>query len=299
MDLNEYQRLANLTDQRPAPAAGDEDEDDHGALVYPLVGMASEVGSLLTQYKRRVRDRDAHELFSERVGEELGDILWYLANLATKMNLSLEQVATRNLDRVNERWPTEGATVPEKLLDDGFPKSEQLPRRASVRFAAVEIDGKMKVQIRSEGDQLGNDLTDMNYADDGYRFHDAFHLTYAALLGWSPVSRSFFKTKRASDPRVREIEDGGRAVVIEEAISAYVFEYAQHAAFLDGVTTLDYELLRTIKGMCSHLEVRARTSAEWQAAILRSFDIWRALRDNAGGIVHLDLSARTIDFEAG
>jgi NTP pyrophosphatase (non-canonical NTP hydrolase) len=295
VELNEYQRQANLTDQRPRRV--DEGGDEEASLVFPLIGLASEVGSLLTQYKRRVRDRDAHELFSERVREELGDILWYVANLATKAGLTLDDVADINLRRVNERWPAEGAVVPGKLLDDDFPGPEQLPRRATVRFAEVEVGGQMKVQIRSEGDQLGNDLTDMNYADDGYRFHDAFHLSYAALLGWSPVSRSFFKTKRDSDPRVREVEDGGRAVVIEEAISAFVFEYARHAAFLRGVSALDSELLRTVAGMCSHLEVRVRSSAEWQTAILRSFDVWRQLRDHNGGVVHIDLEARTIDFE--
>ena len=156
----------------------------------------------------------------------------------------------------------------------------------------------MKLQISSEGAQLGNDLTDMNYDDDGYRFHDAFHLTYAATLGWSPVARSFFKTKRDSNPRVREIEDGGRAVVIEEAISALVFDYARKQRFLDGVPHLDFELLRSVQGFVSHLEVRTRTVDEWEKAILRSYQIWRQLRDHQGGVVHLDLPARTIDFEA-
>ena len=43
-------------------------------------------------------------------------------------------------------------------------------------------------------------------------------------------------------------------------------------------------LLRTVADLCSHLEVRARSSAEWQHAILRSFEIWRHLRDNRGGL---------------
>jgi NTP pyrophosphatase (non-canonical NTP hydrolase) len=296
MELNQYQREANLTDQRPRDPGAD--DGDQTALVYPLIGLASEVGSLLTQYKRRVRDKDAHELFSERVGEELGDILWYVANLATKMDLALDDVAALNLARVNERWPVAGAELPGKLLDDGYPATEQLPRRATVKFEELIVDGHMKMQISCQGKQLGNDLTDMNYDDDGYRFHDAFHLSYATLLGWSPVSRAFFKTKRNSDARVREVEDGGRAVVIEEAVSAFVFEYARHAAFLEGVRALDSELLRTIAGMCSHLEVRARTSAEWQTAILRSYEVWRGLRNHGGGLVHFDMTERTIAFEA-
>jgi NTP pyrophosphatase (non-canonical NTP hydrolase) len=293
MELNEYQRIANLSDQRPLGVDGDGDT----ALVFPLLGLASEVGSLVTQYKKRVRDGDAHPLFTDRVAEELGDVLWYVANLGAKLGLDLEDVAALNLKRVTERWPTHGARLPAKLLDDDYPVEEQLPRRASVRFEEVKVDGRLKLRLSSEGTKLGDDLTDMNYDDDGYRFHDAFHLTYAAVLGWSPIARSLFKTKRESDPEVREIEDGGRAAVIEEAISALVFDYARKQRFLQGVPHLDFELLRIVSGCVSHLEVRTRTAAEWEKAILRSYAIWRELRNHRGGIVHLDLRERSIDFE--
>ncbi len=144
---------------------------------------------------------------------------------------------------------------------------------------------------------VGDPLTDMNYEDDAYRFHDVFHLTYAAMLGWSPVTRSFFKVKRDSDPRVREIEDGGRAVVIEEGVAAFVFDYARQENALDGVGELDSTLLRTIVSLVSHLEVRVRTIAEWEGAILRSFEVWRAMRDHHGGTLNLDLRKRTIAYE--
>lgn len=294
MDLNEYQRLANRTDQRPV--GGEEDRD--AALVFPLMGLASEVGSLVTQYKKRIRDGDAHALFSDRAAEELGDVLWYVANLAAKLNLDLEGIAALNLRRIAERWPPEGADAPATLLDDDHPPEEQLPRHASVRFEEVNVDGRMKLRLSSEGTKLGDDLTDMNYDDDGYRFHDAFHLTYAAMLGWSPVARSFFGVKRDSDPRVREIEDGGRAVVIEEAISALVFDYARQQRFLEDVPHLDFELLRSVSGFVSHLEVRSRTVNEWEKAILRSYEIWRQLRDARGGTVHLNLYERAIEFHA-
>jgi len=203
MKLNEYQRRANLTDQRPGNG------DD--ALVFPLMGLASDVGSLVTQFKKRVRDGDAHALFTSRAGEELGDILWYVANLSHKLGLDLEDIAELNLRRTGERWPLAGQVVPEGLFDDAFPAGEQLPRVVSVRFEEVEVDGRIKVQISRDGEQIGDYLSDMNYSDDGYRYHDVFHLAYAALLGWSPVSRAFFKVKRDSDSRLREVEDGGRS----------------------------------------------------------------------------------------
>jgi hypothetical protein len=165
-------------------------------------------------------------------------------------------------------------------------------------FVEQEEDGRIRVHLYGpDGEQLGDPLTDNAYDDDGYRFHDVFHLSYAALLGWSPIARFFFGVKRASDPRVREVEDGGRATVIEEAVSAFVFDYARDERFLDGVEHLDFSLLTTIRRLVSRLEVGDRTSHEWERAILRSYEVWRPLHRQRGGTVHLDLVARTIDFE--
>lgn len=289
MDLDDYQTQANLTDQRPG--------DEEGALTFPLMGLASEVGSLVTQFKKRIRDGDAHQLFGERAAEELGDILWYVANLATKLDLSLTEIAELNLSRTGERWAQPGEELPAGLLDDAYPPSEQLPRTATVLFREVAFEDGVKVEIAHDGEQVGDYLTDMNYSDDGYRFHDVFHLTYAAMLGWSPVARSFFKVKRDSNKRVRQIEDGGRAAVLEEGLSAFVFNYARQESFLYEVTQLDSDLLRTIASLVSHLEVRGRSLREWEQTILRSYDIWRQMREHRGGTVHLDLPNRRIEFE--
>jgi NTP pyrophosphatase (non-canonical NTP hydrolase) len=293
MDLGEYQRQANLTDQRPL-----RDDDDEQALVFPLVGLASEVGSLLTQYKKRVRDGEAHALFDERVTDELGDCLWYIANLATKLGLSLDEVALRNLQRTGERWTVDGEEHPFLLLDDESPPNEQLPRLASVRFEQLEENHSVSVRLTSDERQLGNDLRDMAWDPDGYRFHDVFHLTYAAMLGWSPVTRTFFNRQRNSDTKLREVEDSGRAKVIEEGIAAFLFEYARSETFLEGVHAIDFSMLETIHGLVRGLEVRVRTTRQWEQAILRSFEIWRDLRDHKGGTVYLDLNHRQIDFEA-
>lgn len=289
MDLDDYQAKANLTDQRPGK------EED--ALTFPLMGLASEVGSLVTQFKKWIRDGDAHELFGQRAAEELGDILWYVANIAGKLDLTLSEVAELNLRRTGERWAPAGEDLPEGLLDDGYPPAEQLPRTASVTFREVAVDGGIKVEMSREGKKVGDYLTDMNYSDDGYRFHDVFHLTYAAMLGWSPIARSFFEVKRESNPGVRQIEDGGRAAVLEEGLSAFIFNYAREESFLDGVAELDSDLLRTVASLVSHLEVRTRTIREWETAILRSYEIWRQVYAHKGGTVHLDLRERRIEFE--
>jgi NTP pyrophosphatase (non-canonical NTP hydrolase) len=290
MDLNEYQKQASRTDQRPGK--------DERAMVYPLIGLASEVGSLLNLYKKRVRDGEVHALFSERVTEELGDVLWYVANLAGKLDLSLGDIAQTNLRRLHERWAIGSDTGPASLLDDGFPDDQRLPRRASVAFVQTYEEGRLRVRLIHEGNQLGDPLSDMAWEEDDYRFHDAFHLTYATVLGWSPITRAFFGRQRVSNPRMREIEDSGRAKVVEEAIAALAFEYAREVSFLEGVQQLDLSFLQTVRNMASHFEVRIRTFRDWEMAILRSFEMWRALRDHGGGILHLDLPARSIRFEA-
>lgn len=287
MELNAYQTQANRTDQRPGR--------DEGALVFPLIGLASEVGSLVNQFKKRVRDGEAHALFSERVAEELGDVMWYVANLASKLDLDLQQIAELNLRRVGERWPSGGAQ-PTRLLDDQFGENEQIPRLVHVEFVQVEEEGRKRVRLYSHGKQLGHPVWDMSWQEDDYRFHDAFHLTYAAILGWSPIARWFFGRQRYSNPQLREVEDSGRAKVIEEAVAAMAFEYAREERFLDGVQHIDFGLLQTVRNMTSRLEVRIRTVRDWELAILRSFEIWRALRSHGGGSVHLNLLERKIEF---
>lgn len=291
MDLNEFQREANRTDQRPG-------RDEEGALLFPVIGLSSEIGSLLRHVKKRLRDQDAYELFSDEMADELGDVLWYVANLADKLGVGLDEIAERNLRKIRGRWPSDGGTLPLMLLDDGYPEDEQFPRQALVRFVEGEEDGKTVVRLYgAEGNALGDRLTDNAYTDDGYRFHDAFHLTYAALLGWSPISRYFFDVRRDSHAKVREVEDAGRARAIEEAVSAFVFDYAKDVRFLDGVEHVDFSLLATILRLVSGFEVRERTAAEWEHAIMRGFAVWRPLYAARGGTLHLDLNARTIEFE--
>jgi NTP pyrophosphatase (non-canonical NTP hydrolase) len=289
MELNDFQREANRTDQRPG--------SDEGALMFPVIGLSSEVGSLVRHVKKRLRDQDAYELFSGEMADELGDVLWYVANLAEKLDLQLDQIAQANLAKIRGRWPSGDQTLPLPLPDEEFPETERLPRRTSVTFREQFVDGRMRVCLYGpDGAALGDPLTDNAYDDDGYRFHDVFHLSYAALLGWSPITRFFFGVKRSSDARVREVEDGGRATVIEEAISAFVFEYASNVRFLEGVAHVDFSLLTTIRRLVSRLEVADRTAYEWERTILRGYEVWRPLHANRGGTVHLDLVARTIDY---
>ena len=287
MDLNSYQKNALGTDRVPT-------RDDDVSLIVPMLGLAGETGQLLSEYKKHLRDGEAHQLFKERVSEELGDLLWYVAKVASEFDLSLTDIAEANLIKVKHRWASE-RTEP-LIFDAELPEGERLPRRLEVELVDVDEDTHLHVQILINGEVFGADLTDNAYDPDGYRFHDIFHLAYAAVLGWSPITRALLQRKRKSQPLLDEVEDGGRAVVIEEGVVALAFEYARRHRFLEGVATLDSQLLRTIKDMTSHLEVRQCTAGEWEQAILRGFEVWRAVLAASGGRIDVDLDARSIAF---
>ena len=99
MDLNDYQTQAQETD-RVRSAEGTALVD----LIVPLLGLAGETGELLSEYKKHLRDGEAHVLFKDRVAEELGDLLWYIANVASKFDLALGDIAEANLKKTRDRW---------------------------------------------------------------------------------------------------------------------------------------------------------------------------------------------------
>ncbi len=70
------------------------------------------------------------------------------------------------------------------------------------------------------GTEVGDPLTDNTRRMDAYRFHDAIHLGFMAVLGWSPVMRALLRLKRKSSPEADECEDGARAIFAEEGLAA-------------------------------------------------------------------------------
>ncbi|RYF47106.1 MAG: nucleotide pyrophosphohydrolase, partial [Cytophagaceae bacterium] len=181
-------------------------------------------------------------------------------------------------------------------FDAEFDENERLPRRFEVELSEVIVKGRKKIRMRINGKKIGDDLTDNADDPDGYRFHDVFHLGYVAVLGWSPVIRKLLKRKRKSVPQVDEVQDGGRAQVLDEGVAALVFDYAKEHRWLEGVGDLDYKLLRTIKGVTSLLEVRERSLGEWQRAILLGFEVWRQVLSAGGGKILVDQDAKNLTY---
>ncbi len=287
MELDVYQRLAAPSDQF--------EDGDSAGLTAALLGLAGESGSLLTLFKKVMRDGDAYQLRQRRIQEELGDILWYLAAVARRSGLRLEEVAQANLEKTRLRWIDR--TIDQQLVfDEAFPPDEQLPRRFQAELREVGDGSKKRLAVFIDGRKCGSTLTDNAYKGDDYRLHDILHMAFATVLGWSPVLRALLSRKRKSSPEVDEVEDGGRAVVIEEGLAALIFNYATQHSLLAGVKTLDWPLLRTCHEMTAHLEVRVRSLRDWEEAILKAFLVWRSVQLTGSGFINCDLVERSFEY---
>ncbi len=180
-------------------------------------------------------------------------------------------------------------------FDDGYAAAEQLPRRFYVTFQPV-AEKKNSIQVTlNDTIAIGDVVNDNSFDEDFYRYHDVFHYSFAALLGWSPCSRSMMKRKRKSEPTVDEVEDGARAAITEEALSLLVFNEAKRNKFYeDGKVSKN--LLRIIKQMTEPFEVRERVEKDWEAAIVKAYQLFRLLVQHNGGRIEFDAIEGTAQF---
>jgi len=283
--LDGYQASASLTDLE-----GNSDDP-----MVPLLGLAGEVGALIAEFKKKRRpDGDSYKGFDDFVVEELGDILWYLSALARRVDVKMSTVADLNLRKTRARWlPNDGPA--ETSFDDDFPPDQRLPRQFAVEFTTyVDETGLTKVRMSMFGEDFGDPIDDNARYEDHYRFHDLFHLGYAAVLGWSPVLRSLIARKRRADHDTDRIEDGARAYATEEAVAALVFELAKGYSYFEGSNHVDDPILNAVRAVTARLEVGQRTAADWQRAILTGFSAWRGVTAAQGGTVDVDLDAGTL-----
>ena len=96
MTFQEYQRESRKTAIYPLAGAN---------LVYPVLGLVGEAGEIANKVKKIQRD-DQGVMSDERreaLREELGDVLWYLAQVATEINVDLNEIATNNLKKLFSR----------------------------------------------------------------------------------------------------------------------------------------------------------------------------------------------------
>lgn len=214
--------------------------------------------------------------------------------VATQAGVELGAAAAANVTKVHSRWPPTGEFCP--LLDESFPEEEQLPRTLTVEFHERLRGSRVEVLLRYQGITIGDRLTDNISDPDGYRFHDIFHMAYAVFLGWSPVTRALLRCKRKSQPAVDENEDGARASILEEAVSAVVFNRAKNMHYFERATELEYDLLKTIQEIVRGYEVPRVPLWQWERAVLEGFRVFRLLYSNQGGAVSWNLRDRRLGW---
>ena len=74
-------------------------------LYYPTLGLAGEAGEVCEKIKKVMRDQKGHftEQNVEEIAKELGDVLWYVAAIATELNMSLAAIAEDNMVKLQDR----------------------------------------------------------------------------------------------------------------------------------------------------------------------------------------------------
>ena len=96
MDFKTYQKKARETAKYPNLGSN---------IIYPTLGLVGEAGEVAEKVKKVIRDKNS--IFDEEsklaIKKELGDVLWYLSNLCTEFNFSLEDVALSNLEKLKLR----------------------------------------------------------------------------------------------------------------------------------------------------------------------------------------------------
>lgn len=106
MEINEYQKLALRT-------ANSNKSDD--LILDGILGLCGETGEVSDHIKKYMFQ--GHELDQDKLVNELGDVCWYIAILASGLNVDLETVMKKNIEKLQRRYP------------DGFDTEKSLHRK--------------------------------------------------------------------------------------------------------------------------------------------------------------------------
>lgn len=313
-----YQDMASLADEQAGAGV------DPLALGVPMLGLAGEVGTLLVAQKKEYRDSAPEFKDQSFVSTELGDALWYASTVARLARISLshllESSASEAERRQQEFLMLERMPADLPVLDMNFPQPERFPRKLVFRFQESRLSPRERVAMTliyvepnyfpdgpianyrgkeqgfAVGHPIGNQLTDNSKRRDNYRYHDAIHLGFLAVMGWSPNMRSLLKLKRRSDPDVDENEDGARAIFAEEGMAAVLAKRAGQLQEFRYERAVDDDTLEMILTVFEDLEVAAMPSWLWRRAICEGFRAMQHLSNGPGGFLLVDLDKRMLSY---
>lgn len=101
MNINEYQKLAART---LIDGEGVTYTPQETMLQWTALGLAGEAGEVVDLIKKQVCHQ--HGIDADAIAKELGDVLWYIAAIASVLGLSLDEVADRNIEKLRKRYPS-------------------------------------------------------------------------------------------------------------------------------------------------------------------------------------------------
>ena len=96
MNFTDYQKKSRATAKYPVIGHG---------VIYPTLGLANEAGEVAGKIKKIFRDKDGviGETEREALKSELGDVLWYISQVCTELDISLDEVAESNIAKLLDR----------------------------------------------------------------------------------------------------------------------------------------------------------------------------------------------------
>lgn len=95
MNINEYQKLA-MTTLNPKL-------NKKEVLINGVMGLCGESGEVIDHVKKHLAQ--GHELDKDKMVKELGDVAWYLAETAYALDVELEEVFVKNIEKLKKRYP--------------------------------------------------------------------------------------------------------------------------------------------------------------------------------------------------
>jgi NTP pyrophosphatase (non-canonical NTP hydrolase) len=259
-----------------------------------LLHLGQAVGALFQEPSLLENAKSPEQLPLVQIEKLLASVLKTIAAVAIRVPIHLSDVARGNMEKTLARWPIEKKYV--DLFDDKMRAYEQLPRTIVFHFGEVGTNGRGQLLLQSSNLNIGDRLTDNSADPDFYRYHDVFHMAYAVHLGWSPVLRGLLRAKRKSEPRIDENQDGARAMLIEEGITTWIFNYAARRNYFKDNDSIDFSILKTVKQMVRGYEVEKCPFWQWEKAILDGYRVFNLLKDNGGGAVELNLDVRSLTY---
>jgi MazG C-terminal domain len=282
IEMESRPRVVSATASRTSPVAiAHRFSSPNGA--YPtLIKLGESMAGLLRLTSRTKGGRDAAKEF----------LLQFL-NALQAVDLNFGDVLDFNIQKTVGRFlPPTRASLP--TFDSKFDEEEQIPKHFEISITQRKSG---KTYLRWNGVFVGHPLTDNILDRDGYRFHDVFHFSHAAILHWSPTFRALIKHKRKSNPLYDEAQDGGRAIVVEEGLTAWIFSRAKQADYFQK-KTISFDLLKTIQEFVRGYEVQECPLSLWEEAILQGYGVFRKVCANEGGLVIGDRTKRKISYRA-